>query len=243
VTSILSNPDADPHLFETSPSVARAVSAAAIVIYNGADYDPWLPKLLAAAPRAERTAIVAAELVGYRSGNNPHLWYDPPTLPAVARALAAELAKRDPADAQIFGANLAAFDASLAPVTAAIARLKAAHAGTPVTATEPVFGYMATALGFRMRNERFQLAVMNQTEPRVSDIAAFENDLRKHLVRLLFYNSQATDAAAQRLVGIARQSKIPVVGITETEPQGRTYQDWMMGQLDAVAQALSNPPR
>jgi zinc/manganese transport system substrate-binding protein len=102
---------------------------------------------------------------------------------------------------------------------------------------------MATALGFRMRNERFQLAVMNNTEPRVSDIAAFENDLRKHLVRLLFYNSQATDAAAQRLVGIARQSKIPVVGITETEPQGRTYQDWMMGQLDAVAQALSNPPQ
>jgi zinc/manganese transport system substrate-binding protein len=83
--------------------------------------------------------------------------------------------------------------------------------------------------------------VMNDTEPRVSDVAAFENDLRKHAVRLLFYNSQASNTAAQRLVKIAGQSRIPVVGVTETEPQGKTYQDWMMGQLDAVAQALAKP--
>ena len=93
-----------------------------------------------------------------------------------------------------------------------------------------------------MRNERFQLAVMNDTEPRVSDVAAFENDLRKRAVRLLFYNSQATDPAAQRLVTIARQSNIPVVGVTETEPSGKTWQTWMMGELDAVAQALAKPP-
>jgi zinc/manganese transport system substrate-binding protein len=105
-----------------------------------------------------------------------------------------------------------------------------------------VFGYMAAALGFTMHNERFQRAVMNNTEPRVSDVAAFENDLRKHAVRLLIYNSQATAPAAQRLVMIARQSTIPIVGVTETEPQGKSYQDWMMGQLDAVDQALSNPP-
>ena len=100
---------------------------------------------------------------------------------------------------------------------------------------------MAAALGLQMRNERFQLAVMNNTEPRASDIAAFENDLRKHAVRLLFYNSQATDAAAQRLVGIARQSNVPVVGVTETEPPGKTYQDWMMGELDAVDAGAVRP--
>jgi zinc/manganese transport system substrate-binding protein len=238
VTSILSNPDADPHLFETSPSVARAVSAAAIVIYNGADYDPWLPKLLAAAPRPERTAIVAAELVGYHSGNNPHLWYDPPTLPAVARALAAELAKRDPADAQIFGANLAAFDASLAPVTAAIARLKAAHAGTPVTATEPVFGYMAAALGFTMLNPEFQLATMNDTEPSPSQVAGFEASLKSGQAKLLFYNSQVTDDTTTRLRQLAEDSHVPVVGVTETAPAGKTIAAWFMAELDAVAEAL-----
>ena len=115
-------------------------------------------------------------------------------------------------------------------------------AGTPVTATEPVFGYMATALGFSMRNERFQLAVMNDTEPRASDVAAIDDDLRKHRVRVLFYNSQATDTAAQRLVKIAQQSKVPVVGVTETEPPGKTYQQWMTDQLDAVAQAQANHP-
>ena len=128
------------------------------------------------------------------------------------------------------------------PLEAKIAELRRKYGGIDVTATEPVFGYMSAALGFRMRNERFQLAVMNDTEPRASDVAAFENDLRKHAVRLLFYNSQATDAAAQRLVRIARQSKIPVVGVTETEPPGKSYQDWMMSELDAVAQALSDTP-
>ena len=126
---------------------------------------------------------------------------------------------------------------------AKIAELRGRFAGTPVTATEPVFGYMAAALGFKIRNERFQLAVMNNTEPRASDVAAFENDLRKHQVRLLFYNSQASDAAAQRMVRIAQQAKVPVVGVTETEPAGKTYQDWMMGELNAVAQALSTRRR
>ncbi len=100
---------------------------------------------------------------------------------------------------------------------------------------------MASALGFRMRNERFQIAVMNNAEPRVSDVAAFENDLRKHAVRLMFYNSQATDPAAQRLVRIAKQSNVPVVGVTETEPPGKNYQEWMMSELDTVAQALCAP--
>src|SRR6202012_5520875 len=113
-----------------------------------------------------------------------------------------------------------------------ISDMRARFHGTPVTATEPVFGYMATALGFRMRNQRFQLAVMNDTDPRASDVAAIDDALRKHRVHILFYNSQATDTAAQRLVAIAHQSSIPVVGVTETEPPGKTYQQWIREQLD-----------
>src|SRR3569623_759224 len=111
VTSILSNPDADPHLFESSASTARTLADASIVISNGADYDPWMDKLLATASTGERKVIVAAELTGHKSGDNPHLWYDPQTFPMVAAALADELAKRDPADAADFASNLRAFEA------------------------------------------------------------------------------------------------------------------------------------
>ena len=242
VASILSNPDQDPHLFEVSPSVARQLSSAAIVVYNGADYDPWMTKLLAVSRSPNRRVIVVANLMHRTPGDNPHLWYDPPTMPTYAKALANLLAERDPAHQTEYQQRLRDFLASLQPIQTKIAELRAKFSGTSVTATEPVFGYMATALGFNMRNERFQLAVMNDTEPRVSDVAAFENDLRKHTVRLLLYNSQATNAAAQHLLAIARQAKIPVVGVTETEPAGKNWQDWMMDELNAVAQALANPP-
>jgi len=240
VTSIMSNPDQDPHLFEASPSVARQLSGAAIVVYSGADYDPWMAKLLSASRSPNRTVIVVANLVHRKAGDNPHIWYDPPTMPAYAKALAALLSQRDFAHKADYDERLQTFLTSLQPLQTKIADIRARFHGTPVTATEPVFGYMATALSFSMRNERFQLAVMNDTEPRASDVAAMENDLRQHRVRVFFYNSQATDTAAQRLLKIAQESKIPVVGVTETEPAGKTYQQWMLDQLDAVEQALTS---
>ena len=242
VSSIMSNPDQDPHLFEASPSVARLLSAATIAIYNGADYDPWMTKLLAATRSPGRRIIVVANLMHKKAGDNPHLWYDPLTMPAFAKALAATLLERDPAHKSDYEQRLHAFLTSLQPLDQKIVELRQRYDGIQVTATEPVFGYMATALGLTMRNERFQLAVMNDTEPRASDVAAMENDLRQHRVRVFFYNSQATDTAAQRLLKIAQESKIPVVGVTETEPAGKTYQQWMLDQLDSVEQALANHP-
>ncbi len=243
VTSILSNPDEDPHLFEASPSIVRSLSAARIVVFNGADYDPWMDRLLSAARSAARQEVVAARLTGHGPGDNPHLWYDPATMPAVARALSADLALDDPAHRQDYAARLDRFLRSLAPIDRKIRALRTKYAGTPVTATEPVFGYMAAALGLVMRNERFQLAVMNNTEPSAGDVAAMEDDLRGRKVRLFIYNSQATDSAAGRLLGIARAARIPVLGVTETEPRGvASYQDWIGGQLDALDRALSAPP-
>jgi zinc/manganese transport system substrate-binding protein len=200
-----------------------------------------MTKLLSASRASNRTTIIVADLVHRKSGDNPHLWYDPPTMPAYAKALGAALAERDPAHQREYQEHLAAFLASLKPMEGRLADIRGKFAGTPVTATEPVFGYMATALGLAMRNERFQIAVMNETEPRMSDVAAFENDLRQHIVRVLFYNSQASGAAARRMVRIARDSNIPVVGVTETEPAGKSYQDWMTDELDAVARALAAP--
>lgn len=242
VASIMSNPEQDPHLFEASPSVARALSRARIVVYSGADYDPWMPRLLNAARSRARDAIVVADLVHKKPGDNPHIWYDPATMVAFARALATTLEADDPGGRAGYEARLASFLGSLAPLDAKIAAMKSRYAGTPVTATEPVFGLMAAALGLVMRNERFQLAVMNNTEPAASDVAGFESDLRGHRVRVLIYNSQATDSAARRLLRIAQQAGIPVVGVTETEPVGKSYRDWMIGQLDALDVALAHPP-
>lgn len=238
VTSVLSNPDQDPHLFEASPSVARSISGARIVIYSGIDYDPWMEKLLAAAKGTNRTSIVVADLAGRKPGDNPHIWYDPATMLALAQSLSDELVNADPAHQAEYRQRLVAFQASVKPVQDKIAALRARLAGTPVTATEPVFGYMFEALGMAVRNQSFQRSVMNDTEPSASDVAAFENDLRTHQVKLLVYNSQASDQIAVRMEKLARASHIPVVGATETEPAGKTYQAWMLGELNAVDRAL-----
>jgi len=241
VVSILNNPDQDPHLFEVSPAVIREVAAAQVVIYNGAGYDPWVEQVLSATGKRGRVAIMAADLMNRKNGDNPHLWYDPATMPAVARALATAFAAADPAHKDHYTARLATFLASLTPLNDKIAAIRGKYAGTAVTATEPVFGDMAAALKLTMTNDRFQLAIMNDTEPSARDVAAFERDLKDRKVRVLFYNKQAQTRLVEHLIELARASKIPVVGITETEPAGSSYQEWMLTQLDETQRALAGP--
>lgn len=241
VVSIMNSPDQDPHLFETTPAIVRKLADAQIVIANGVNYDPWVDKLLAAAPRPARTVIVVAALVHKKTGENPHLWYDPATMPAVAEALAAALSKADAAHASDYAARLRTFLASLKPLDDKVAAIRGKYAGAVVTASEPVFSYMAEALKLKMRNERFQLSIMNDTEPSARDVAAFERDLKEHNVRVMFYNKQASDKAVQRLIDLARTNKIPVVGVTETAPPGLSYQDWMLGQINETEKALAEP--
>jgi zinc/manganese transport system substrate-binding protein len=241
VTSILSNPNQDPHLFETTPTIVRQIAAARIVIFNGANYDAWMDKLLNVARQAERTVVTVAELVNKKAGDNPHVWYDPATVPVVARALADAFRKADPGHAADYAARLETFVSSLKPIDSKVAEIRGKYAGVAVTATEPVFGYMASALGLKVRNEGFQMAVMNDTEPSARDIAAFERDLREHKVKVLLYNKQTSTKLTQRMLDIARRSKIPVVGVTETEPIGMSYQDWMLTQLAELQKALAQP--
>jgi zinc/manganese transport system substrate-binding protein len=241
VVSIMNNPDQDPHLFETTPGIVRQIAAAQIVILNGGNYDSWMDKLLAAGPRRDRIVINAAKLTGYKPGDNPHLWYDPATMPAVAAAIADALAKADSTHASEYSARLKITLAALDQITQRVAQLKAKHGGAPVTATEPVFGPMARALGLTMRNERFQLAMMNDTEPSARDIAAFESDLKERKVRLLIYTSHVSEKSTERLRDIARRAKVPVIGVTETMPPNVKFQDWLLGELDNLDKALSGP--
>jgi zinc/manganese transport system substrate-binding protein len=241
VVSIMNNPDQDPHLFETTPGIVRQIAGAQVAIFNGADYDPWMEKLLAATPRPGRLEINVAAIANREAGGNPHLWYDPAIVLNVARACEATFGKTDRAHAKDFAARLAAFEASLKPVNDKIAAIRAKYAGAAITATEPVFGPMAAALGLAMRNERFQLAMMNDTEPSPRDIAAFEDDLRQHKVKVLIYNTQVTGKLTQRLLDLARQANVPVVGITEMQPANVSFQDWMLGELSALEKALGRP--
>ena len=128
-----------------------------------------------------------------------------------------------------------------APIAARVAELREKYSGAPVAATEPVFGYMADALGLKMQNQRFQTAIMNETEPSPRAIAEVEDDLRSGRAKVLFYNSQVVDPLTERLLALAGEAGVPVVAVTESMPHGKTYVEWMLDQLDATAKALAAP--
>ena len=198
-----------------------------------------MEKLLSAHNAPGRKEIIVGKLVGHKPGDNPHLWYDPATMKAAAKALVADLVAADPAHKADYEQGQAKFVDSLKPLDDKIAAMRKSYAGQPVTASEPVFGYQAGLLGLKVRNEKFALAVMNNAEPTASEVAGFENDLKGHKVKVMLYNAQASEPAVQRLVQMARDNGIPVVGVSETEPPNSTYQEWMLGQLEALDKALS----
>ncbi len=239
VTSILSSPDDDPHLFEASPETAKALADAKVVIVNGVDYDPWMEKLLSAHKAPGRKEIIVGALVGHKPGDNPHLWYDPATMKAVAKALVADLIAVDPAHKADYEQGQAKFLDSLKPLDDKITAMRKSYAGQPVTASEPVFGYQAGLIGLKVHNEKYALAIMNNAEPTPSEVAAFENDLKGRRVKAMLYNAQASEPAVGKLVQLAKDNGIPVVGVSETEPPNSTYQNWMLGQLNALDKALA----
>lgn len=240
VESVIVAPGTDPHDFDPPASVARAVADAQIVIMNGADYDYWMEHLLEASAVEGRSVINVAELIGVEEGDNPHVWYDPKAMPALANALTDALAAADPDGKAAFESRRDAFLVALAPIGETVASLRERFAGTPVAATEPVFGYMADALGLEMANEAFQTAIMNETEPAARDIAALEDDIRNGRVRVLFYNAQVEDAFTKNLADLAQASGVPIVGVTETQPEGKSFAEWMTETLDATAKALGD---
>jgi len=239
VKSILTNPNQDPHEFTTNAGTAKSVADADIVIASGISYDPWIDKLLGTSGKPDRVVIHVADLIGARDGDNPHIWYDPKTMPALGAKLVGVLSKINPAQAGVYQKRLDDFNASMKPELDKIAAIKAASAGLEVTATEPVFGYMADALGFKMLNYDFQVKIMNDSEPGADETAAFEKSLTSRTAKILFYNSQVTDPTTDRIQQIAKKAGIPVVGVTETQPPDqKSYIGWMMHELDGVQAAL-----
>jgi zinc/manganese transport system substrate-binding protein len=231
VISILINPNQNPHEFITDASTAKAVADADIVIYNGMGYDDWMEKLLNVPGNSKRAIVRVADLIGTKADDDPHLWYDPRTMPVLAERLAKILKKPE---------NFDRFQKEMAATTSSISAIKSKYNGTPVAATEPVFHYMARALGFKMEHEGFQHAIMNGTEPSFEQTANFEKSLREKAVKILFYNSQVTSPATERMVSLAKMSGISVVGVTEMQPSdAKNYVGWILSELKKIESALS----
>ena len=239
VTSVLSNPDDDPQRLVAGAATAKALSGAKIVIVNGADYDPWMEKLLAANEAPGRREILVASLARQSPGDDPHLWYNPATVRALAIALTVDFGIVDPANRSGYEKAGTAFLAALEPLDAKIAEMRKKYAGAAVIASEPVCRDMAELIGLKVHNQKFALAVMNNSAPNASNMVEFENELRGHKVKVMLYNPQASKPAVQRLLQIAEEEKIPVVGVSETEPADANYQQWMTNQLNALDKALA----
>ncbi|MDQ5920367.1 MAG: zinc/manganese transport system substrate-binding protein [Pseudomonadota bacterium] len=239
VQSIISNPDADPHLFTTSPSISKAIRQAQIIIYNGADYDSWINQMIAGVDKKKVTIINVADLVGVKSGQNPHLWYKPDTFPKLAKILADKISAITPSGAAEVNQNLITFINDHNTVVKMINTTKSKYAGTPVTATEPVYGYMADAMGLKMEGIDFQWKVMNDTEPTPKIIADYQSLLTKKQVKALFYNSQVSDSITKNMQDLAKKYNIPVVGVTETMPANTTINKWLTTEVQNTNHALA----
>lgn len=243
VTSIVSNPNTDPHTYEVSPSVARQIGQAQLIVENGLGYDDFISKIQAAAAGSGTRVVDAQRVLGLSNSTpNPHLWYDPRTMPAVARAIAADLAAVDPGHAAYYQSNVAAFDASLQPWLHAISAFKVDDPGTAAATTEPVADYLLTAMGIDNRTPfSFQADVMNGDDPAPQGISLEEDLLARHRVKLFVYNRQVVDTLTATIRSKARKAGIPVVGVYETMPApGYVYQTWMLAETQAIQRAVTN---
>jgi zinc/manganese transport system substrate-binding protein len=241
VASILNNPNTDPHTYEASAKVAEEVGAAKLVVQNGVGYDSFMNKIESASPSSSRKVIVVQHVLGLpNSTSNPHLWYDPRTMPAVARAMTADLVSLSPTHKAYFEARLQTFDASLKPWLAAIAAFKARYGGTPVATTEPVADYLLTAMGaVNLTPTVFQLNIMSGVDPAPQDITLENGYFTKHQVKVFCYNQQVVSSLTESIRQTAQSAKVPVVGVYETMPTpGYTYQSWMLAEVEAVQAAV-----
>ena len=241
VSSILDNPNTDPHTFEASTSVAEEVSQAELIVQNGVGYDTFMNDIESAAPNSNRKVIVAQHVLGLPDSTpNPHLWYSPKTMPAVAKVMASDLSELDPSHKAYFEARLGSFDTSLKPWLNAIAAFKAQYPHTPVATTEPVADYLLSAMGMKnLTPFVFQADIMNGVDPAPQDVTLEDGFFTKHEVKLFCYNQQVVDSLTASIRQTAKSARVPVVGVYETMPTpGYDYQSWMLAEVAAIKAAV-----
>ena len=242
VTSIVTNPNTDPHEYESSAVDARAFATADYVILNGGGYDDWGGKLLAGNPSSNRKVLTVADLLQKKAGDNPHFWYNPDWVSAVADRITADYRALDPGGSSYFSQQRDAFSAALKPYHDAITSVRSAHSGVPVGSTESIFVYMATALGVDLISPpQFMQAISEGTDPPAQSVAQIQQQISQRSIRLLVYNTQTSTSITENLKQLATRNGIPVVGISETiQPGNASFQDWQVAQLDSLKSALGS---
>jgi zinc/manganese transport system substrate-binding protein len=242
VQSVVTDPNADPHEYETSTNDARAFADADFVILNGAGYDDWATRLLSANASSHRTVLVAADVLGKKAGDNPHFWYAPDYVTRMADQITAGYRSIDSADSAYFDEQRAAFTAALKPYAQRIADIKAKFSGVPVASTESIFVYMATALGLNLiSSPAFMNAVSEGNDPPASAVIDFQNQISRKQVRVMVYNVQTATAVTTNVQHLATLAGIPIVGVSETpQPESATFQAWQLSQLLALQAALNS---
>lgn len=240
-SSIITNPDTDPHSYEPTPADGRTIATAQLFVENGIGYDNWAAQALAANPDSHRTVIQVGDLVGVANGGNPHRWYSPADVEKVADTITADLKKVDPADAGYFDAQRKTFETvGLARYHQLLASIKATYGGTSVGASESIFAPLSDALGLNLLTPAsFLKAISEGTDPSAADKAAIDAQISGKKIKVYVFNSQNStpDVAAQ--VKAARAAGIPVTSITETlSPATASFQDWQSAQLQALQTAL-----
>jgi len=241
VTSILSDPNADPHVYEPGTRNGLAVATAKLVIQNGLGYDAFMTRLEAASPNKQRIVITIADALGIHGNNaNPHLWYDVPELNRIAAAIASGLERADPGHGPAYRTGLTRFTASLAPLKREVALIKTAFAGKPIAYTEPVPGYLTSAAGLvNLAPDSFTPAIEDGSEPPPQAVAAMTALTTRHKIKALLYNSQTISPITQRIRDAALRAGIPVIPVTETLPPHQSFQQWQLAQAKQLYAALT----
>jgi zinc/manganese transport system substrate-binding protein len=242
VTSIIKNPDTDPHTYESTPADARNIASSQFVIVNGIGYDPWAPKLLAANPVSNRTVLTVGDLVGIKEGGNPHRWYSPTNVHQMIEEITSDYKKIDATDASYFDQQKQNFEnQGLAQYNQLITDIKSKYAGTPIGASESIVSPLSDGLGLKMLTPAtFLTAISEGSEPTAADKATIDSQIKTKQIKVYVYNSQNStpDIAAQ--VAAAKAAGIPVATVTETlDPANATFQAWQVKQLQGIEAALA----
>lgn len=240
VTSIVNNPNTDPHEYESSATDARAFATADYVILNGAGYDDWGQKLLSANPSSSRKLLTVADLLNKKPGDNPHFWYNPAWVDTVADRITADYQTLDAADSAYFSQQREALRSALKPYHDAIAQIRAASAGVKVGSTESIFVYLSQAIGLNLISPpEFMQAISEGSDPPAQTVAEFQNQVSQRLIKVLVYNTQTSTPITENLKQLAAKNGISVVGISETvQPATASFQDWQTKQLNALQAAI-----
>lgn len=239
VTSIIDNASVDPHDYQPGTAQANQVGNANVVIENGLGYDEWLNKVVKSnSQRYSPKVINVEQLMGKRSGDNEHLWYEAVTMKKLAQRLANQYSRIDPAHRDYYQQNTQKYIASLKPLDREIAQIKANvnSENNKVAVSEPVFDYSLTALGYQVVDQHFEKAIEDGNDPSPQDIQQLQSAIKNHEIAFFVENSQTSDHVVNGLVKLARENNVPVLKVTETKPKNtKNYQEWMLKQYRALS--------